>query len=188
MSIHDIFFLQEITVKGYIHNYTGNGKGKTTASLGLVVRALGAGLKVCVIQFLKNGEFSELLALGKMKSIFPEQLYFCQSGAERKLFSKMTNSDKISAERGERLFYQFLNENAYDLYVLDEINLAVHYKLLDANNIISRIKAQEFHGEIVFTGRHASQELLDAADLITEMTCLKHYIDQGVTARNGIEK
>ena len=81
-------------MKGYIHNYTGDGKCKTTAALGLTVRALGAGLKVCIIQFLKNGDFSEIKALEKMKIIFPDQLYFCQSGAERELFAEMTKNDK----------------------------------------------------------------------------------------------
>ena len=175
-------------MKGYIHNYTGDGKCKTTAALGLTVRALGAEMKVCIIQFLKNGDFSEIKAFEKMKDIFPDQLFIHQSGAERELFSKMTKSDKIAALHGEELFFHFLDENAYDLYILDELNTAVHYKLLDDKRIIKKIKSMENHGEIVFTGRYASTELLEASDLVTEMTKKKHYADKGVSARAGIEK
>ena len=174
-------------MKGYIHNYTGDGKSKTTAALGLTLRALGAGFKVCIIQFLKNGEFSEIQALEKIKKIFPEQLFFCQSGAERELFSEMTKNDKIAALHGEELFFNFLDNDKYDLYVLDEINTAVHFELLDDKRIINKIQSLESHGEIVFTGRYASDLLLESSDLVTEMKCVKHYADNGVKARIGIE-
>jgi len=174
-------------MKGYIHVYTGEGKGKTTASLGLALRALGAGKKVCIIQFLKNGEFSEVKALKRLMEIYPEQLYFCQSGAERELFSKMTKKDRIAAVHGEELFFHFLDDNAYDLYILDELNTAVHFKLINPSRLLNKIRSIENRGEIVFTGRYASEELLDAADLITEMKNIKHYAEQGVEARSGIE-
>jgi cob(I)alamin adenosyltransferase len=175
-------------MQGYIHNYTGEGKCKTTAALGLALRALGAGKKVCIIQFLKNGEFSEIKSLEKMKSIFPDQIFLCQSGHERELFSPMTKNDRIAAIHGEELFFHYLDEDAFDLYILDEINLAVHYELLSSARILGKIQSMESHGEIVFTGRYASEELLEAADLVTEMKNYKHYIDKGVTARVGIEK
>ena len=174
-------------MKGYIHNYTGTGKGKTTASLGLVLRALGAGLNVCIIQFLKNGEFSEIKALKKMKTLFPDQLEYSQSGIERELFSDMTKKDRIAARHGEELFFHYLDENKFDMYILDELNLAVHYGLLDAGHIVNKIKSLNDHGEIIITGRNAPEEFLQAADLITEMKKLKHYSDNGVDARTGIE-
>lgn len=174
-------------MKGYIHNYTGTGKGKTTASLGLVLRALGAGLNVCIIQFLKNGEFSEIKTLEKLKTLFPGQLEYNQSGADRELFSEMTKNDRIAALHGEELFFHYLDDNKFDLYILDELNLAVHYKLLSAGRIINKIKSIKNHGEIVFTGRNAPEEFLEAADLVTEMKKIKHYADTGLKARNGIE-
>lgn len=175
-------------MKGYIHNYTGDGKCKTTAALGLTVRALGAGMTVCIIQFLKNGDFSEIKAFEKMKKVFQDQLYVCQCGAERELFAEMTKNDKIAAIHGEELFFHFLDEKAFDLYILDELNTAVHFKLIDDKRIISKIKSFEEHGEVVFTGRYASEALLEASDLVTEMKAVKHYADQGVLARTGIEK
>jgi cob(I)alamin adenosyltransferase len=174
-------------MKGYIHIYTGDGKGKTTASLGLTLRALGAGKKVCIIQFMKNGDFSEIKAIEKLKEAFPEQLYFCQTGADRELFSEMTKKDRIAAIHGEELFFHFLDENAYDLYILDELNTAVHYDLINSSRLLNKINSVENHGEIVFTGRYANDTLIDAADLVTEMKKIKHYIDQGVEARIGIE-
>ena len=161
-------------MKGYIHIYTGEGKGKTTASLGLALRALGAGKKVCIIQFIKNGEFSEVKAIEKLKVLYPDRLYFCQSGAERELFSKMTKNDRIAAVHGEELFFHFLDENAYDLYILDELNTAVHFELISSSRLLNKIHSIKNHGEIVFTGRYASEELIEAADLVTEMKKIKH--------------
>ncbi len=174
-------------MKGYIHIYTGEGKGKTTASLGLALRALGAGKKVCIIQFLKNGEYSEVKAIEKLKGLYPEQLYFCQSGAERELFTAMTKKDRIAAIHGEELFFHFLDKESYDVYILDELNTAVHYELISAKRFINKIQSTKNHGEIVLTGRYAPEELIGAADLVTEMKKIKHYIDHGVKARTGIE-
>ncbi|MBI9098325.1 MAG: cob(I)yrinic acid a,c-diamide adenosyltransferase [Spirochaetaceae bacterium] len=174
-------------MKGFIHNYTGNGKGKTSAALGLAIRALGADKKVCLIQFLKNGEYSEIKALDKIQKVFPDQLYFCQTGTDRELLSEMTKKDRIAALHGEELFFHLLDENAYDLYILDELNTAVHYKLIDSKRLIQKIHSHENHGEIVITGRYASDDLLNEADLVTEMKKIKHYIDKGIEARTGIE-
>ncbi len=174
-------------MKGFIQNYTGDGKCKTTAALGLTTRALGAGLKVFIIQFLKNGDYSEIKALNKMKEIFPGQLFFTQCGTERDVFAKMTKNDKIAALHGEELFFNYLDDDAFDLYILDELNTAVHFELIDEKRIITKIKSLDTHGEIVFTGRYASESLLKMADLVTEMKEIKHYFNQGVKARVGIE-
>lgn len=175
-------------MKGYIHIYTGEGKGKTTASLGLALRSLGAGKKVCIIQFLKNGEYSEVKALNNLKSLYPDNLFFCQSGADRELFTEMTPKDRIAAIHGEELFFHFLDEKSYDMYILDELNTAVYYELINAKRLLNKINSTKDHGEIIMTGRYASKELIEAADLVTEMIKIKHYSDQGVKARTGIEK
>jgi len=172
---------------GYIHNYTGTGKGKTTSALGLALRSLGAGKKVCIIQFFKNGDFSEVKALNKLKEVYGDSLYFIQSGADRVLFSKISERDKVAARKGEKLFFHLLNEGAYDLYILDEINTAAHYGLINPKEFINGVVLSNSSGELVMTGRYAPRDFIDFSDLVTNMEKIKHYADQGVKAREGIE-
>jgi len=172
---------------GYIHNYTGTGKGKTTSALGLALRSLGAGKKVCIIQFFKKGDFSEIKALRKLKEVYGDSLYFTQAGAKRQLFSEVGEKDRLAAQKGEELFFQLFNEGTFDLYVLDEINTAAHYGLICPEKFIDGITLSKSTGELVMTGRYAPQEFMDIADLVTIMEKKKHYADQGVKAREGIE-
>ncbi|MBB6478648.1 cob(I)yrinic acid a,c-diamide adenosyltransferase [Spirochaeta isovalerica] len=174
-------------MKGYIHNYTGAGKGKTTSALGLALRALGTGKKVCIIQFFKNGDFSEIKALRQLKTIYKENLFFTQAGAERELFADITAQDRIAARHGEEQFFHLLETGGFDLFVLDEINTASHYGLIDPVKFLKNIEKSEKPSEIVMTGRYAPLCFLDAADLVTEMKKKKHYAEKGVMAREGIE-
>ncbi|MBN2656661.1 MAG: cob(I)yrinic acid a,c-diamide adenosyltransferase [Spirochaetales bacterium] len=174
-------------MKGYIHNYTGPGKGKTTAALGTALRSLGAGKKVCIIQFLKNGNFSEIKALSKLKEVYKDNLFYTQSGAERELFAEINAKDRIAARHGEELFFHLLESEAYDLFVLDEVNTASHYDLIDPEKFMGKIKALNRSSEIIFTGRYAPDVFTGSADLVTVMEKKKHYADRGVPAREGIE-
>lgn len=174
-------------MKGFIHNYTGPGKGKTTSSLGLALRALGAGKRVLFMQFLKNGEFSEIKALKKIKSIWNDQLFFIQAGAERELFSEIKEKDRIAAIHGEEQFFNFLDKEAFDLYILDELNTAVHYKLINPKKFTEKLKIKHLRGDVVITGRYAPEEFLEIADLVSYIENKKHYADKGIPAREGIE-
>lgn len=174
--------------KGYIHVYTGNGKGKTTASMGLVLRALGAGHRVGFCQFVKNGEYSEIRTLNQLKEdLFPNQLTIEQFGIPRKVMSPFTGEDKKAAQKGLEQVNQWFLNNCFDLLVLDEINIAVNSELLTIDSVLSLIEKKPAGLELILTGRYAKEEILKTADLVTEMTLKKHYADQGIPARKGIE-
>ena len=170
--------------KGFIHVYTGEGKGKTTAALGLALRAQGAGLRVYLGQFMKKGEYNELKALRQLKP----QLKIEQFGRRRRVGAKLTVQDKTAAERGFLQIKKILNNNRYDLVILDEINLALHHRLLSCEKLVDLLKNRPTNIEVVLTGRHVPAEIIKIADLVTEMKLCKHYYAQGVLARDGIEK
>jgi cob(I)alamin adenosyltransferase len=163
--------------------YTGNGKGKTTAALGLIVRALGRKKKACLIQFMKkNFEYGEIRFLENISNID-----IFQFGTD-KLVDPNNPADIDFKEASAALekVYAVLKSDNYDLVVVDEINVAVKWGLIDP---IDQIKIFDIKtkAEIVMTGRGASPELIDKADLVTEMKEVKHYYNQGVQARKGIE-
>ena len=167
--------------RGLIIVHTGDGKGKTTAALGLAVRACGAGLKVLILQFIKGQRRSgELAALDALK-IDVRQLGLGFITEEN--FAEQKKSARAAIE----LARQEITSGAWDLIVLDEINYAVKFGLLDAEEILSLIKIRPPQMHLVFTGRNALPELIDAADLVTEMKLIKHPFQQGIAAQAGIE-
>ena len=168
----------------YIHVYTGDGKGKTTAALGLVLRAVGAGWRVLFTQFLKHGEFSEIKALKKLG----DQVTIRQYGSGRFTKGRPSEKEIEMARAGLSEIMQVMEEGRYDLIVLDEINVAVHFGLIPLEGIISLLEKRPQNIELVLTGRWAPKEITERADLVTEARMIKHYFSKGVTAREGIEK
>lgn len=171
-------------MKGYVQVYTGNGKGKTTAAFGLALRAAGAGLKVFIAQFVKGQEYSELCALKR----FDDLIELRQYGTGCFIFAKPENDDIQAARKGfEEVKHAIVSRN-YDVVILDEANIATHYKLIAVEDLLELIRIRPAHVELVITGRYADEKIIDKADLVTEMREVKHYYTQGVDARAGIEK
>jgi cob(I)alamin adenosyltransferase len=171
-------------MKSYIHVYTGAGKGKTTASLGLAFRAAGAGHKVFVAQFIKGGRYSELNALKRFDDLITVE----QFGRGRFINGKPSEDDITDARRGLIKMKNVLASGDYRLVVMDEVNIALHYNLFSSAEIIDLLDSRAEGTEVVLTGRHALPEILEKADLVTEMRAVKHYYKEGVKARVGIEK
>lgn len=169
--------------KGYVHIYTGNGKGKTTAALGLSLRAACAGKKIFFGQFIKGMEYNELKCVDFIPGIVMEQF-----GRDCFIYNEPTELDIKRAKEGLNRIEAILREGQYDIVVLDELNIALFYNLFKVEEVIEAIKARAQHVEVVITGRYAPKELIDLADLVTEMKEIKHYYYQGVEAREGIEK
>ncbi|MBK5094902.1 MAG: cob(I)yrinic acid a,c-diamide adenosyltransferase [Deltaproteobacteria bacterium] len=172
--------------KGTIQVYTGNGKGKTTASLGLTVRAAGHGLRSVIIQFMKGWiDYGELRGV-EMLSPFVE---LHQAG--RDTFVNRENPDPEDirlAREGWELAKKTILERKADIVVLDEINCAVDFGLLPVSEVLDLLRRKPDGMEIVLTGRGAPEEIIAVADLVTEMKEIKHYYDKGLDARIGIER
>lgn len=168
--------------KGQIHIYTGNGKGKTTAALGLALRAVCAGKKVFFGQFVKGMNYSEL----KAPSYLPG-FEIRQFGCGRFIYNQPTEEDIAAAREGLATCRRVLAEGRHDLVVLDELNIALYYKLFSVEEAIELIKSKPEATELVITGRYAPPELIELADLVTEMKEIKHYYTKNVPARKGIE-
>lgn len=170
-------------MKGYVQVYTGNGKGKTTAGLGLAVRAAGADLEVFVGQFLKQGNYSEILALSRFDNVTVEQF------GMGKFVRGMPSEKEIAAARaGYARLCDVLTAGAHDLVIVDEGNVAVTCGLVSEAEILALIDLKQENVELVITGRGALPSVVARADLVTEMKEIKHYFHQGVAARRGIEK
>ena len=170
-------------MKGFVHIYTGNGKGKTTAALGLSLRALGAGKKVYFAQFVKGETYSEVKAIQQ----FLPKITIKQYGLQCFTHEKPSQSDIDAARAGLKEIFEIIASGEYDLIVLDEANIAIYYTLFTDEELIHIIKQKPEETEIVITGRYATDKLIDFADLVTEMKEVKHYYNQGVQARKGIE-
>ena len=170
-------------MKGYIQIYTGNGKGKTTAALGLTLRAAGAGKKVFFAQFVKGQVSSEVKALRQ----FIPSVEIRQYGLECYIRDTPTQTDIEAARKGLKEVSDIIFSGKYDIVVLDEANIAIFYGLFTADELIRILKQKPSETEIIITGRYVVPELLEIADLVTEMQEVKHYYHQGVEARTGIE-
>lgn len=170
-------------MKGYIQIYTGNGKGKTTAALGLALRAAGADMKIYFAQFIKGKPYSELSIL---KNRIPE-ITIKQYGLGCFIVDKPTEDDINAAIKGLNEIANIILSEKYDMIVLDEITIALYYKLFSADRLIKVLQSKSDKTEIVITGRYAPDELIKIADLVTEMKEIKHYYKDGVEARKGIE-
>ncbi len=165
-----------------IHIYTGEGKGKTTASLGLALRAEGAGLKVFIGQFLKGKKYSELNALKRLKNIKVEQF-----GTRCFIGKKPQAKDIVLAEKGLARIQDIIKSKKFDIVILDEINIAIHLKMLKISCVLDILKCCPSCVELVLTGRYASESLKKRADYVTEMKEIKHPFKKKITARRGIE-
>ena len=164
--------------------YTGNGKGKTTAALGLTLRAVGAGLRVYLAQFIKNKAYSEIKALKQ----FPRQVVIEQFGTGMLPRGKPPAEAIELARKGLARIGEALRSNRYQVVILEEANVAAHRGLFTVQDLLALVAARPEAVEMVITGRYAAPEVIEAAHLVTEMREVKHYIHQGVTARKGIEK
>jgi cob(I)alamin adenosyltransferase len=171
-------------MKGYIQVYTGNGKGKTTAAIGLAVRTVGAGGNVFIGQFLKSGDYSEMNALRKMDKQVTVEHY----GLGRFVSGRPTAEDIKAGIRGYERVCQVIEKGEHDLVILDEGNVAVKYHLFSENDLLHLFDKKPDHVEVVVTGRGASPRVMEKADLVIEMKAVKHYFQKGVRARVGIEK
>ena len=169
--------------KGYIQVYTGNGKGKTTAALGLALRAVCAGKKVFMLQFLKGMPYSELKAQAMLGGLSIEQY-----GGTCFVGKDPSEEDYRLAEQGLRRLEEVLSSRAHDVVIADELNIALSLGLLDIKDVLPVLKRRGEGTELIITGRYAPGEIIDLADLVTVMTEVKHYYHRGVEAREGIEK
>ena len=170
--------------RGCVQVYTGNGKGKTTASLGLALRAVGRGLKVCVFQFIKGGgRYGEHLAAEKLAPL----LTIIQTGRPGWVNTNDITEDRRVAQEALRQARELLTSGLYDLFICDEINGAVGFGLIDVEQVLELISIKPEKVELVLTGRNAHELVIEAADLATEMREIKHYYKAGVPARTGIE-
>ncbi len=170
--------------RGYVQVYTGNGKGKTTAALGLALRAVGRGLKVCILQFIKGGgPYGEHLIAEKLAPY----LKIIQTGKPGWVNTKDISEDRLLAQEALEQARQLLTSGDYDLMILDEINGAAGFGLIDVEQILELISLKPERVELVLTGRNAHERVIEAADLVTEMREVKHYYKAGVPARIGIE-
>ncbi len=169
--------------KGYIHVYTGNGKGKTTAALGLVLRAIGIDKKIYICQFAKGTKYSELKSLG----LLDKWVTIKQHGLKDFIRSTPTAKHIEAAKKGLSDAAKAIKSGGYDIVVLDEANIATHLNLFSVDELLHVISNKPEHVEIILTGRYAHKKIIDFADLVTEMREIKHYFNSGVKARKGIE-
>lgn len=165
-----------------IHIYTGNGKGKTTAALGLAIRAAGAGLKIFIGQFLKGRKYSELNSLKKIKNINIEQF-----GNKCFLKEKPKAQDIILAKKGLAKIKKVIKSKKFDIVILDEVNIALHLGLLGIQELIDVIKSSPRNVELILTGRYAHPQLIKLADYVTEMKEIRHPFRKKISGRRGIE-
>lgn len=170
-------------MKGYIQIYTGNGKGKTTAAIGLALRAAGAGKKVYFAQFVKGKTYSEIKAIRK----YLPDITIKQFGRGCFIVKIPTSEDIEAARNGLDTVAGIVESGKYDLVVLDEATIAIYYKLFSVSELIGVLLKKPEETEVVITGRYAPEELIELADLVTEMKEVKHYYTKGIQARKGIE-
>lgn len=169
--------------EGYVQVYTGDGKGKTTAALGLVLRALGHDLRVAVLQFMKaDPSWGEIVMLHRLG------VDVLQCGLDHWVIKgEATEEDLAAAAEGFARARDLVMSGDYDVVVLDELATALYFELVGLDDVLALVRDKPAHVELVITGRRAPDGLLAAADLVTEMVPRKHYYDAGVEAREGIE-
>lgn len=170
--------------KKYVHLYTGDGKGKTTAAIGLAIRAAGHGMKTYIGQFMKGQSYGELSALKNHPLITIEQ--YGDPKCIRREDVAQIHIDQ--ARKGLEKVMEAMRSGQYDILVMDEINVTVWFGLLGVQDVIDVLNQRPENLEVILTGRNAPKELIDAADLVTEMKEIKHYYSKGILARDGIER
>lgn len=167
---------------GYVHVYTGDGKGKTTAAFGVAIRSLYAGKKVYIGQFVKSMKYHETGLADDFENIIIEQY-----GQHCFIEKEATQQDIKLAKEGLKKIEKVLLED-YDLVILDEVTIALYFKLFTTDCLIEILKKRSENVEVILTGRYAPDALIDYADLVTEMKAVKHYYEKGVASRDGIDR
>jgi cob(I)alamin adenosyltransferase len=170
--------------KGLVQVYTGNGKGKTSAAFGLALRASGRGLKVYIIQFIKGGfDYGELYVADRIPNLtlraFGRGKFITEEPPEKE--------DVRLAEQALQLAKKIIRSGEDDVVILDEINVALKLKLISLEDVMDLIKSKPAHVELVLTGRYAAEEVIEAANLVTDMRETKHPFKEGYEPRKGIE-
>ena len=190
--------------KGYVQVYTGNGKGKTTAALGITMRASGAGKKIAFVQFMKALGYSEQKILPTLPGVTWKTLgkpfFIAKKGSiSEEDLAQYGDSCVVFEEDNPPADYvkmigdgfaeakEMVMSGEFDMVVLDEINCAMYFGLLSIDEVLDLIRNKPAHTELILTGRYAPDEIIEAADLVTEMREIKHYYNEGVQARKGIE-
>jgi len=173
--------------RGYVHLITGDGPGKTTAAIGLAVRALGNGLRVCIVQFMKNQHwrtgYGEIRFFKRTRNVEIRQFgtgSFIKEGS-------YSSADAKLAEEGLKFAKEKMLSGKYDLIILDEANVALDFGLIDLEQVLSLIRSKPTQLELILTGRNAPKELYDVSDYVVSIDSIKHPYDRGVEARRGIE-
>lgn len=174
--------------KGLVQVYTGNGKGKTTAALGQGLRSCGRGLTVYMVQFLKSGDTGELHSIEKLQPFFKIFRFERERGFFWTLNEQEKRELKEDIERGFSFIKETVKNNACDILIIDEMMGVLGNKLLEVGEVVALLESKPETMEIIMTGRNVPQEIIDAADLVTEMREVKHYFNDGVPARVGIEE
>lgn len=177
--------MHESLTRGYVHIYTGNGKGKTTAALGLALRAAGHGLRSYIGQFMKGQRCGELNAVELLQPLITIE----QFGKEPFIHpDQVTPEDIEMAKIGLSKILKNMNSGDYQIIIMDEVNVALYYNLLKIKDVMNIIDAKPLKIELILTGRYAPDVLIQRADLVTEMREIKHYYQRGISARDGFER
>jgi len=171
--------------RGFVQVYTGNGKGKTTAAIGQAIRAIGSGLRVYFVQFMKDFPYGELTLL---KGLAPK-LELHRYGTDTFVFRKQATGAALKAEMesGLNLAEKAMVSGQYDVIVLDEILVSIYFKLFSEKQVLTLMEKRPGNVELILTGRYAPDSIKKIADLVTDMKEVKHYYQKGVSARKGIE-
>jgi len=171
--------------KGFVQIYTGNGKGKSTAAIGQAVRAAGFGLKTYIVQFMKEFPYNELISLKHLS----EWIAIEQFGGDEFVYKKELPGEEelVKAKKGLQTAREKMLSGEYDLIILDEAIVAIYFKLIETKELVEFIKIKPENVELILTGRYCPEELVELADLVTEMKEVKHYYQKGITSRRGIE-
>jgi len=171
--------------QGFVQIYTGNGKGKSTAAIGQAVRAAGFGLKTYIAQFMKEYPYNELISLKHLS----EWITIEQFGGDAFVYKKELPGEEelAKARRGLSISKKNMLSGEYDLIILDEAIVSIYFKLIELNDVIEFVESKPGNVELILTGRYCPEELIELADLVTEMKEVKHYYKKGVLSRKGIE-
>ncbi len=164
--------------------FTGSGKGKTTAALGLSVRAMGHGYKICIIQFIKGSwKYGELEAMKR----FSDLMDFHVTGRGFSWKSEDIEKDRMAAQAGWQLAKEAIASRKYHIVILDELTYLIKLNMVDEKEIIQTLRNRPQHLHVVVTGRNAPSSLMESADLITDMQAVRHPLEKGIKAQRGIE-